>query len=208
MPTHCTWAPDPCPWLPRLLCTGYDRAYGDSTSVVAQRDEAVRSLTGEYCLRRGTYSHTLPDNLAELPGEPCMRINEITCVRWGAGGPCLEMHGPHACSALTTGHSRSAAACRQSAAPPTCVQPDAGGLQGPGTAACSLRGSVMCAAPPPLPARRTLQRMADSLESIVMEAAMKGPANPPAPTAEPGGAPPVRAASRPASASDMEPKNG
>lgn len=66
----------------------------------------------------------------------------------------------------------------------------------------------MCAALPPPPARRTLQRMADSLESIVMEAATKGPANPPAPAAEPGGAPPVRAASRPASASDMEPKNG
>ncbi|GAB4822789.1 hypothetical protein N2152v2_009835 [Parachlorella kessleri] len=60
---------------------GYDLADDASTSVRAQPGEVVRTLTGEYCLREGTYSKTLPDNLAAMPGKPCLRVDAINCVR-------------------------------------------------------------------------------------------------------------------------------
>lgn len=60
---------------------GYDQAYNPGEIVQADPDEAVRSLTGEYCLRQGIYSRTKPSNLTELPGEPCNRIEKITCIR-------------------------------------------------------------------------------------------------------------------------------
>ncbi|GAB4822790.1 hypothetical protein N2152v2_009836 [Parachlorella kessleri] len=60
---------------------GYDRADGPSTSVRAHPGEVVRILTGEYCLREGTYYKTLPGNLAAMPGRPCLRIDAISCIR-------------------------------------------------------------------------------------------------------------------------------
>ena len=35
----------------------------------------------QYCLRRGQYSATVPDNLNTLPGEPCQKIDGLTCIR-------------------------------------------------------------------------------------------------------------------------------
>ena len=64
-------------------------ADGASTSVRAQANETVRTLTGEYCLREGTYSKTLPDNLGARPGTPCLRVDAITCVRWEEAGDSL-----------------------------------------------------------------------------------------------------------------------
>ena len=54
----------------------------------AQPGEVVRTLTGEYCLREGTYSKTLPDNLAAMPGKPCLRTDAITCIRYAGDGLC------------------------------------------------------------------------------------------------------------------------
>ena len=53
----------------------------------------MRTLTGEYCLREGTYSKTLPDNLATMPGTPCLRVDAITCVRWAGGGVQAQLQG-------------------------------------------------------------------------------------------------------------------
>lgn len=69
------------------LSAGYDQAYNPGEIVQADPDEAVRSLTGEYCLRQGIYSRTKPSNLTELPGEPCNRIEKITCIRWVVNRP-------------------------------------------------------------------------------------------------------------------------
>ena len=55
----------------------------------AKPDEVVRSLTGEYCLREGTYSTTLPTDLEQvkaLPGKPCMRVEQLTCIRYSLAG--------------------------------------------------------------------------------------------------------------------------
>lgn len=41
----------------------------------------------QYCLRKGVYSPTVPEDLASLPGEPCEKIDGLTCIRWvGQGG--------------------------------------------------------------------------------------------------------------------------
>ena len=58
----------------------------------AQANETVRTLTGEYCLREGPYSKSLPANLAAMPGTPCLRIDAITYVRWAGMG------SKHSCS--------------------------------------------------------------------------------------------------------------
>ena len=62
-------------------CAGYDEA--DNAAVLrAKPGEAVRSLTGrKYCLREGVYSETIPEDLASMPGQPCMRVDSISCVR-------------------------------------------------------------------------------------------------------------------------------
>lgn len=78
--------------VPDALCQGlgFDRAWGESAGgeaprvVNATREEAVRSLTGEYCLRDGLYAPTVPENLTALPGEPCRKLDGITCIRHGA----------------------------------------------------------------------------------------------------------------------------
>lgn len=62
---------------------GYDKAYESSEAVPAEPDEAVRELTGMYCLRQGLYAPSLPANLTDLPGQPCQRIQKITCIRCG-----------------------------------------------------------------------------------------------------------------------------
>ncbi|PRW58722.1 tRNA (N(6)-L-threonylcarbamoyladenosine(37)-C(2))-methylthiotran sferase [Chlorella sorokiniana] len=66
---------------------GFDKAWdedigGEPAAITnATTQEAVRSLTGEYCLRAGVYSQTIPDDLASLPGEPCQKVDSITCIR-------------------------------------------------------------------------------------------------------------------------------
>lgn len=63
---------------------GYDETYPpDYVVVPALPTEHVLSLDGEYCVRKGNYSKTLPtpEELKALPGEPCEKISSITCVR-------------------------------------------------------------------------------------------------------------------------------
>lgn len=53
----------------------------------------------QYCLRAGQYSLTVPDDLASMPGEPCQKVDSITCIRraqrtgrgggWGYALSCL-----------------------------------------------------------------------------------------------------------------------
>lgn len=75
---------------PGLQGLGFDRAWGEAAGgeppriVDAAREEAVRSLTGEYCLRAGVYASAVPENLTALPGEPCRKLDGITCIRRGA----------------------------------------------------------------------------------------------------------------------------
>ena len=35
----------------------------------------------QWCLRRGVYAASVPANLEALPGEPCEKIDGITCIR-------------------------------------------------------------------------------------------------------------------------------
>ena len=85
---------DPCvqngticsPKVADTICSllGYERAFADDLKIVpAGRGEPVVALTGEFCLRKGLYSRSLPDPaaLAALPGEPCDRIAKLTCIR-------------------------------------------------------------------------------------------------------------------------------
>jgi len=72
------------PQVGNAICQllGYESAFPDDTVIaVANASEPVVSLTGEYCIRKGQYSKTLPDNLASIPGEPCSKIEKLTCIR-------------------------------------------------------------------------------------------------------------------------------
>lgn len=72
------------PQVANAICQllGYERAFEDDTVVTrANTSEPVISLDGEFCLREGQYSKTLPDNLTALPGQPCQKIEKVTCIR-------------------------------------------------------------------------------------------------------------------------------
>ena len=61
---------------------GYEQAFAEDTeTVTAAPDEPVITLKGDYCLRKGQFSSTLPENLGSLPGEPCDKIQKLTCIR-------------------------------------------------------------------------------------------------------------------------------
>ena len=51
----------------------------DPTPLRARPSAPPRPL--QYCLRRGQYSATVPDNLEALPGDPCLKIDGLTCIR-------------------------------------------------------------------------------------------------------------------------------
>ena len=73
------------PQVPDAICQllGYERAFNDDTSTVTARpNEPVISLNGDFCLRKGQYASELPSgDLAALPGEPCQKIDHLTCIR-------------------------------------------------------------------------------------------------------------------------------
>lgn len=49
----------------------------------------------QYCVRNGTYSAALPDDLGSQPGSPCTKMQGLTCVRCAPGGACAHWtHGP------------------------------------------------------------------------------------------------------------------
>ncbi|KAI3433425.1 hypothetical protein D9Q98_003240 [Chlorella vulgaris] len=63
---------------------GFDQAWDGMEATitnVTSPQEAVRSLTGEYCLREGVYSPIVPPDLESMPGVLCSKIDGITCVR-------------------------------------------------------------------------------------------------------------------------------
>eukprot|EP00890_Picochlorum_soloecismus_P001561 jgi/Picsp_1/2405/NSC_05866-R1_hypothetical protein COCSUDRAFT_64726 [Coccomyxa subellipsoidea C-169] len=61
---------------------GYDRLYEDGVVIArASPAEPVMTLNGLFCLREGIYASEIPDNLETLDGEPCEKIDSITCVR-------------------------------------------------------------------------------------------------------------------------------
>ncbi|KAL4431113.1 hypothetical protein ABPG75_006369 [Micractinium tetrahymenae] len=70
--------------IPDALCQafGFDRAVMEDVHFMqASPDEAVRELSGDYCVRNGTYSATLPEDLGSQPGSPCTKMQGLTCVR-------------------------------------------------------------------------------------------------------------------------------
>jgi len=61
---------------------GYDRLYEDGVVIArASPAEPVMTLNGLFCLREGVYASEIPDDLESLDGEPCEKIDSITCVR-------------------------------------------------------------------------------------------------------------------------------
>lgn len=72
-----------------MFWVGFEKADTRTAAVPASPAEHVRSLTGEYCLRRDLYSSTVPEDLESMPGEPCLKIQRIACIRWAAEAmPC------------------------------------------------------------------------------------------------------------------------
>ncbi|KAL4421992.1 hypothetical protein ABPG77_011015 [Micractinium sp. CCAP 211/92] len=74
--------------IPDALCQafGFDRGkpqpvMEDVQLVQARPEEPVRELSGDYCVRNGTYSASLPDDLGSQPGSPCTKMQGLTCVR-------------------------------------------------------------------------------------------------------------------------------
>jgi hypothetical protein len=53
----------------------------DTVIVPAAPQEPVVTLTGDFCIRKGVYAKQIPDNLASMPGEPCDKIQSLTCIR-------------------------------------------------------------------------------------------------------------------------------
>ena len=48
----------------------------------SQPEEAPQALTGDYCLREGTWAASPPDSgVAALPGPPCRKIQTLACYR-------------------------------------------------------------------------------------------------------------------------------
>lgn len=60
----------------------------------------------QYCLRAGVYSQTVPNDLASLPGEPCQKVDSITCIRCGSAERWAVSCGFHlnACATSPFGH--------------------------------------------------------------------------------------------------------
>lgn len=72
------------PQVATAICEllGYEQAFEQDTVIApANASEPVISLNGQYCLRQGQYSNTLPDDLDSLPGQPCNKISKLTCIR-------------------------------------------------------------------------------------------------------------------------------
>ncbi len=72
------------PQVAEAICKllGYEKAFPEDTAIVpASPQEPVVTLTGDFCLRKGVYAQNIPDNLASMPGEPCEKIQRLTCLR-------------------------------------------------------------------------------------------------------------------------------
>lgn len=72
------------PQVATAICQllGYEKAFAEDTEVVlASPQEPVITLTGDYCLRKGVYAKQIPDNLGSMSGEPCDKIQKLTCIR-------------------------------------------------------------------------------------------------------------------------------
>jgi len=61
---------------------GYEKSFPEDTEVVsASPQEPVVTLTGDFCLRKGVFANEIPEDLASMPGEPCDKIQKLTCIR-------------------------------------------------------------------------------------------------------------------------------
>lgn len=74
------------PKVADALCIllGFERSFHDDIKTEpAKPGEPVVSLTGDYCLRKGLYSKTLPSpsELESLEGEPCEKLSRLACIR-------------------------------------------------------------------------------------------------------------------------------
>lgn len=72
------------PQVAEAICQllGYEKAFSQDTVIVpATPGEPVVTLTGDFCLRKGVFAKQVPDNLATMPGEPCDKIQKLTCIR-------------------------------------------------------------------------------------------------------------------------------
>jgi hypothetical protein len=72
------------PQVAEAVCQllGYEKSFPEDTEIApASPQEPVVTLTGDYCLRKGVFASEIPEDLASMPGEPCDKIQKLTCIR-------------------------------------------------------------------------------------------------------------------------------